>query len=32
MLLLLDSQVLTPDLWLVKLMVGAVDPTYDEQD
>ena len=24
--------VLTPDLWLVKLMVGAVDPTYDEQD
>lgn len=23
---------LTPELWLVKLMVGAVDPTYDEQD
>ena len=23
---------LTPDLWLVKLMVGAVDPSYDEQD
>ena len=22
---------LTPELWLVKLMVGAVDPTYDEQ-
>ncbi|DBB03580.1 hypothetical protein WJX82_002975 [Trebouxia sp. C0006] len=24
--------VLTPELWLVKLMVGAIDPTYDEQD
>ena len=24
--------VLTPDLWMVKLMVGAVDPSYDEQD
>jgi hypothetical protein len=24
--------VLSPELWLVKLMVGAVDPTYDEQD
>ena len=23
---------LTPDLWLVKLMVGAVDSSYDEQD
>ena len=23
---------LTPDLWLVKLMVGAIDPSYDEQD
>jgi len=23
--------VLTPELWLVKLMVGAIDPTYDEQ-
>ena len=23
---------LTPDVWLVKLMVGAVDPTFDEQD
>jgi hypothetical protein len=23
---------LTPDLWLTKLMVGAVDPTFDEQD
>ena len=23
---------LTPDLWLVKLMVGAIDSTYDEQD
>ena len=23
---------LTPELWLVKLMVGAVDPSYDEQD
>ncbi|MCJ1323334.1 hypothetical protein MMC15_008690 [Xylographa vitiligo] len=23
---------LTPELWLVKLMVGAVDPTYDESD
>lgn len=23
---------LTPELWLVKLMVGAIDPTYDEQD
>ena len=23
---------LTPDLWLVKLMVGAVDPSFDEQD
>lgn len=23
---------LTPDLWLMKLMVGAVDPTFDEQD
>ncbi len=22
---------LTPDLWLMKLMVGAVDPTFDEQ-
>ena len=22
---------LTPELWLVKLMVGAIDPTYDEQ-
>ena len=29
---LLGSQVLTPDLWLVKLMVGAIDPSYDEQD
>jgi hypothetical protein len=24
--------VLTPELWLVKLMVGAIDPTFDEQD
>ncbi|KAL3155839.1 hypothetical protein ABBQ32_012849 [Trebouxia sp. C0010 RCD-2024] len=24
--------VLTPELWMVKLMVGAIDPTYDEQD
>ena len=23
---------LTPDLWLVKLMVGAVDQSFDEQD
>jgi hypothetical protein len=23
---------LTPDLWMLKLMVGAVDPSYDEQD
>ncbi|KAK9802942.1 hypothetical protein WJX72_002270 [[Myrmecia] bisecta] len=23
---------LTPELWLVKLMVGAVDPSYDSQD
>jgi hypothetical protein len=23
---------LTPSLWLTKLMVGAVDPTYDDQD
>lgn len=23
---------LTPELWLVKLMVGAVDPSYDESD
>lgn len=23
---------LTPELWLVKLMVGAIDPSYDEQD
>ncbi|KAI8590354.1 hypothetical protein BDZ88DRAFT_415012 [Geranomyces variabilis] len=23
---------LTPGMWLVKLMVGAVDPTYDEND
>jgi hypothetical protein len=23
---------LTPELWLVKLLVGAVDPSYDEQD
>lgn len=23
--------VLTPELWMVKLMVGAIDPTYDEQ-
>ena len=23
---------LTPELWLVKLMVGAIDPTYDEKD
>ena len=23
---------LTPDVWLVKLMVGAIDPTFDEQD
>ena len=23
---------LTPDLWLVKLMVGAIDPTFDQQD
>lgn len=23
---------LTPDLWLVKLMVGAVDSSFDEQD
>lgn len=22
---------LTPDLWLTKLLIGAVDPTYDEQ-
>ena len=22
---------LTPELWMVKLMVGAIDPTYDEQ-
>ena len=23
---------LTPELWLVKLLVGAIDRTYDEQD
>ena len=23
---------LTPDLWLVKLMVGAIDQSFDEQD
>lgn len=23
---------LTPDLWLVKLMVGAIDHSFDEQD
>ena len=23
---------LTPDLWMVKLMVGSIDPSYDEQD
>lgn len=23
---------LTPEAWLVKMMVGAIDPTYDEQD
>jgi hypothetical protein len=23
---------LTPELWTLKLMLGAVDPTYDEQD
>ncbi|KAK9804277.1 hypothetical protein WJX72_004387 [[Myrmecia] bisecta] len=23
---------LSPELWLVKLMVGAVDPSYDDQD
>jgi len=23
---------LTPDLWLVKLAVGAIDSTYDTQD
>jgi len=23
---------LTPELWLVKLMVGAIDSSYDEQD
>lgn len=23
---------LTPDVWLVKLMVGAIDPSFDEQD
>lgn len=23
---------LTPDLWLVKLCVGAIDKSYDEQD
>mmetsp|Transcript_1977 Transcript_1977/g.5870 ORF Transcript_1977/g.5870 Transcript_1977/m.5870 type:complete len:452 (-) Transcript_1977:2876-4231(-) len=23
---------LTPELWLVKMLVGAVDPSYDEQD
>lgn len=23
---------LTPDLWLVKLCVGAIDASYDEQD
>ncbi|KAF8058948.1 hypothetical protein HT031_005516 [Scenedesmus sp. PABB004] len=24
--------VLSPEMWLVKLMLGAVDPSYDEQD
>jgi len=24
--------ILTPDVWLVKLMVGAIDPSFDEQD
>lgn len=23
---------LTPELWLVKLLCGAIDPSYDEQD
>ena len=23
---------LTPDVWMVKLMVGAIDPTFDQQD
>ena len=23
---------LTPDVWMVKLMVGAIDPSFDEQD
>ena len=23
---------LTPELWLVKLLVGAIDRSYDEQD
>lgn len=22
---------LTPELWLVKLLVGSIDPSYDEQ-
>ena len=29
--IILGLQVLSPELWLVKLMVGAIDPTYDEQ-
>lgn len=23
---------LTPDLWMVKLLMGAIDPSYDSQD
>ena len=28
----MSLRVLYADLWMVKLMVGAVDPSYDEQD
>lgn len=24
--------ILTPEIWMVKMLVGAVDPSYDEQD
>ena len=30
--IVLQGVTLTPELWLVKLMVGAIDPSYDEQD
>jgi hypothetical protein len=23
---------LTPDLWILKLILGAIDPSYDTQD